>query len=343
MLGAFVITVDHLSKSYPARTGGASVSALRDVNLEIDAGSLHGIVGSPGAGKSTLASCVALREQPDKGAVRVDGLNPAALESRKLRDLRRQIGFVPSSVELQRDRTAAGNVAAPLERRGLDGPQRRERVGSLLDLVGLTSSAARPPVELSAGQRRRVALATSLAADPSVLVADDPTADVPSGESSAVLTVLDRIRAELGTTVLLTTPDGDVARRACDGISVLDEGSVLQSGSVLPLLSEPDSAAARLLLPTVETDRRQESRYDNAVDVVLVGFAAVGALLPEAATRFGVELATIGGGVTRLGDTPVARFRLGVRGEQSEQALAWVEERGGVLARTPRGPQRAVA
>src|SRR5699024_1569680 len=83
-----------------------------------------------------------------------------------------------------------------------------------------------------------------------------------------------------------------------------------------------------LLLPTVETDGLQEARYERAVDVVLVGFAAVGALLPEASTRFDVELATIGGGVTRLGDTPVARFRVGVRGSQAEAALTWISERG---------------
>lgn len=339
-----MITVDHVSKSYPASTrNSAPVPALRDVNLEIDAGSLHGIVGSANAGKSTLAKCIALLDQPDKGAVRVDGLNTTALENRKLRELRRQIGFLPSTADLQGDRTVAGNVAAPLERRGLDGPQRRERVGSLLDLVGLTRRAAQPPVELSAGQRQRVALATSLAADPSVLVADDPTAGVQADESSAVLTVLDRIRAELGTTVLLTTPDAGVARRACDGISLLDEGTVVQSGPVLGLLGEPGSQAARLLLPEVDTDRRQEARFDRAVDVVLIGFAAVGALLPEASTRFDVELATIGGGVTRLGDTPVARFRLGVRGERAEAALAWIEERGGLLTHAPRGPQRVAA
>lgn len=328
-----MITVAHVSKSYPAAgSNGAPVRALRDVNLEVGGAALHGIVGSARAGKSTLAKCVALRDQPDSGSVHFDGLNAAGLEGRRLRELRGRVGFVPGQAELQRDRTVAGNVAAPLERRGYEGPARRERVGGLLDLVGLSRWAAQPPVELSAGQRRRVALATSLAADPSALVVDDPTADVDGAETSTVLTVLDRIRAELDTTVLLTTPDAAIARRACDGISLLEEGTVVRSGPVLELLSDVQSPSAQLLLPAVESDRKQESRFDRAVDVVLIGFAAVGALLPEAATRFGVDIATIGGGVTRAGDTPVARFRVGVRGGQADAALEWISERGGHVA-----------
>lgn len=339
-----MITVDHLNKSYPSSgRNSAPVRVLRDVNLEVETGSLHGIVGSARAGKSTLAKCVALRDRPDTGAVRLDGLDAAGLEGRRLRELRRQVGFVPKQPELQRDRTAAGNVAAPLERRGFDGPARRERVGSLLDLVGLTRRAALPPAELSAGQRQRVALATSLAANPSVLVADDPTAGVDTAETSAVVAVLDRIRAELGTTVLLTTPDAGVARRACDGISLLDDGTVVESGQVLGLLGDVAGPTARLLLPAVETDRKQEARFDRTVDVVLIGFAAVGALLPEAASRFDAEFATIGGGVTRLGDTPVARFRVGVRGAQADAALTWISERGAQVAHTVHGPQAVAA
>jgi D-methionine transport system ATP-binding protein len=85
------------------------------------------------------------------------------------------------------------------------------------------------------------------------------------------------------------------------------------------------------------------SRYDRSADVVLVGFASVGALLPEAAGRFDVEFATIGGGLTRIGDTPVGRFRLGVRGERADAALAWVAERGGHVTHTARGPQGIAA
>lgn len=188
-----------------------------------------------------------------------------------------------------------------------------------------------------------MAIAKALAAGPSVLLADDPTAGVQPEESGAVLTVLDRARAELGVTVLLTTPDAGVVRRVCDDVAVLEAGAVIERGTVLDLVSDPNSRTAQALLPAIETGRAQASKYDRAVDVVLVGFASVGALLPEAAGRFDVELATIGGGLTRIGDTPVGRFRLGVRGERADAALAWIAERGGHVTHPVRGPQGVAA
>ncbi|WP_020670300.1 methionine ABC transporter ATP-binding protein [Amycolatopsis nigrescens] len=342
-----MITVENLSKSFPSNgsngAAGSPVLALRDVNIDVDAGALYGVVGPAGSGKSTLARCVALQERPDRGIVRLDGLNTGTLDGRRLREVRRQVAVVDAKPELYGERTVAGNVAAPLEQLGLDGPQRRSRVGNLLDLVGLTQRAAQRLSELTDGQLRRVAVARALATGPAVLLADDPTGGVRAEESGAVLTVLDRARAELGVTVLVTTPDPSVVRRVCDDVAVLEEGSLLERGKVLELVADPASRTAQALLPAIETGRGQSARYDRAVDVVLIGFAAVGALLPEAAARFDVELATIGGGLTRVGDTPVARFRVGVRGQLADTALAWIAERGGYVTHTARGPQGVAA
>lgn len=336
-----MITLENLSKTFPGT--GAPVRALRDVSLDVGAGSLYGVVGPSGSGKSTLARCVALQERPDHGVVRLDGLNTGSLDARRLREARRQLGVVSDRPELHGERTVAGNVAAPLELLGLDGPQRRKRVGTLLDLVGLTRRAGQHPAELTAGQRRRIAVAKALATGPSVLLADDPTAGVTPEESGAVLAVLDRARAELGVTVLVTTPDAAVVRKLCDDVALLEHGALVESGHVLSLLSDPASRTAQALLPAIETTRTQSAAYDRTADVVLIGFATVGALLPEATGRFGVELATIGGGLTRVGDTPVARFRLGLRGEQSDAALNWISERGGHVTQQALGPQGVAA
>jgi D-methionine transport system ATP-binding protein len=336
-----VITVENLSKSFPSN--GNPVVALRDVSVDIDAGSLFGVVGPAGSGKSTLARCIGLQERPDRGVVRLDGLNIGTLDGKRLREVRRQVGILDANPELHAERTIAGNIAAPLEQLGLDGPQRRTRVGNLLDLIGLTQRAGQQPGELTTGQRRRVAVARTLAAGPAVLLADDPTSGVEPDEAGGVLAVLDRARAELGVTVLLTTPEAAVVRRVCDDVAVLEEGRLIERGKVLDLVSDSSTRTAQALLPPIETNRAQSARYERAVDVVLIGFAAIGALLPEAASRFNVEVATIGGGVTRVGDTPVARFRLGLRGEQSDAALAWISERGGHLTYTARGPQGVAA
>ncbi|EIF00474.1 methionine ABC transporter ATP-binding protein [Saccharomonospora glauca] len=333
-----MITVENVSKSFAS--ADSRVVALRDVNLAVSAGSLFGIVGPARAGKTTLARCVALRERPDRGTVRYDGMDTGRLVGRKLWGAQRQVAVVDSG--LRPERTVAGNIAAPLERMGVAPDRRRNRVGTLLDVIGLSRAGARLPSELTPGQQRRVAIARALATAPSVLLADDPTDGVAGEETAAVLSVLDRARAELGATVVVTSRDADIARRVCDEVALLDRGKVVESGALLSLVGKPGSPIAEALLPSVDTPRAHLSSYDRAVDVVLVGFAAVGALLPEAAARFEVDFTTIGGGLTRLGDTPVARFRLGVAGQRIDAALAWIAERGAYVS-TPMYGLRDVA
>ncbi|HEY1570007.1 MAG TPA: methionine ABC transporter ATP-binding protein [Pseudonocardiaceae bacterium] len=339
-----MITVENLTKSYTGAT-----PALDDVTLDVEDGALYGVVGPTGAGKSTLARCVALQERPDRGAIRVGGTNLMALGSSQLRQARRQIALLPPERALVARRTAAGNVAAPLEQAGMAGPQRRSKVADLLDLVGLTDRASYQPADLTAGQQRRVGVARALAGGASVLLADEPTSDLDATDAAAVLTVLDRARAELGVTVVVVTRDAGVVRRLCDDIAVLDGGRLVEHGKLLDLATDLGSWTATAVLPAVHADlcpsalAALTSSYDRVADVVLIGFATVGALLPEAAGRFGVDISVIGGGLTRLGDTPVARFQVGVRGERADSALAWIADRGAVVHRAPAGPQGVAA
>ncbi|MGI8309977.1 methionine ABC transporter ATP-binding protein [Saccharopolyspora sp. ASAGF58] len=332
-----MITVENLTKSFQYNNG--TVRALDGVTMEVSAGAVCGVVGPSGAGKSTLARCIALLEKPDSGAIRVDGTDLVSLGGKSLRAARRQIGVVPQGDSLLRQRTAAGNVALPLEAAGISGPQRRTRVGELLDLVGLTDKASVYPDQLSGGQRQRIAVARALAAKPSVLLADEPTSALDPGTTDSVLTVLDRARAELGVTVLVVTHDMAVVRKIADDVAVLENGRVVEHGKVIDLVAEPGSRVGATLLP--DTDQAESfrpaggRRHDVVAEVVLVGFAAVGALLPEAASQFGVDLAILGGGLTRLGDTPVAKFKVGLSGERAEAALKWMVERDAHVRRAP--------
>lgn len=342
-----MITVENVTKSFSGHSG--PVVALDDVNLSVGEGALYGVVGPGDAGKSTLAKCVALQERPDRGSIRVDGTNLMALGNTQLRQARRQIALLPPEQSLLTQRTAAGNIAVPMEQVGLAGPHRRARVAELLDLVGLTDRAGNQIAELTPGQRRRIGVARALAGGATVLVADEPTGELTATDAAAMLTVLDRVRAELGVTVVLTTRDAGVVRRVCDEVAVLDGGHVVEQGKLLDLATDPDSWTATAVLPPVHADDlcpkvRAEliAGYDRVADVVLVGFATVGALLPEAASRFNTDITVIGGGMTRFGDTPVARFEVGVRGERADSALAWISDRGAVVHRTPVGP-RAIA
>lgn len=330
-----MITVENLTKSFRSTTG--AVVALEDVNLDLQPGVIAGVVGPSGAGKSTLARVLALRERPDSGVVRIDGLNTAALDQRGLRAARARIGVVPAGDSLLPQRTAAGNVALPLEQAGVDGPRRREKVGRLLDLIGLTDKAATYPGQLTPGQRQRIAVARALVGEPAVVLADDPTAGLDATGAAGVLAVLDRARAELGATVLVATQDPNVVRRIADDVAVLADGRVLEQGKLLELVVDPASTVARSVLPVIDT------AAPGVADVVLVGFASIGALLPEAASRFGSEITVAGGGVTRIGETPVARFRLGIAGDRADAVLGWLTDRGAHVQRVLTGPHAVAA
>lgn len=326
-----MITLENLSKTFRSTSG--SVVALDEVSLDVPAGVIAGVVGPSGAGKSTLARVLSLRERPDSGVFRLDGRNTGMLDERSLRVARSRIGVVPTGDSLLDQRTAAGNIAVPLEQAGMDGPQRRERVGKVLDLIGLTDRAATYPSQLTPGQRQRVAVARALVGDPAVVLADDPTADLDADGAAGVLAVLDRARAELGTTVLVATQDTSVVRRIADDVAVLDHGRLVESGRLLELIADPDSLVAQAVLPPI--DGHVPTEYSGVADVVLVGFAAVGSLLPETTSRFGTDISVVGGGVTKIGETPVARFRLGLRGQLADQALGWLAVHGAAVHRHP--------
>lgn len=335
-----MITVEGLTKLYTGPAG--TVRALDNVTFDVGDATICGVLGGEDSGKSTLARLVAAREVPDAGTVLSGDPELAVAGVEGGGQSSAGVGLLDAGVtdELSRQRTVAGNVGLALERRGLSASKRRSRVAELLDLTGLTEQAGVGIAALDIGRRRRVALATVLAGGSSLVVVDEPTAGLDAAASAGMLTVLDRAAGELGLSVLLLTRDVGVVRKACDDIALLVDGRLVEHGNLLRLASTPGSTTARRVLPdTGESARSAASAHDRVAEVSLVGFAAVGALLPEASSRFDVDIAVLGGGLVRFGDTPMARFALGVTGECADVALAWIADQGAVVATTGVEPE----
>jgi ABC-type lipoprotein export system ATPase subunit len=206
--GAFV-EVDHVRKSFER----GRVRALDDVSFRMEAGELVSLTGSSGSGKSTLLNLIGALDRPDAGSIVVDGValerldDPAAYRAET-------VGFVFQAHLLVPTLTAAENVQLPMFGRVRNRRERESRAVDLLGEVGLGDRVDARSTVLSGGQRQRVAIARALANEPRLLLADEPTGSLDSETSGQVLELLQRLRAQRGTTILLVTNDDLVAARA---------------------------------------------------------------------------------------------------------------------------------
>ncbi|MBE3135661.1 MAG: ABC transporter ATP-binding protein [Acidobacteria bacterium] len=206
-----------LEKAYD----GGRIEALRDVSLEVHAGEILAISGPSGSGKSTLLHLLGGLDTPTRGDVLYRGTNLSRLRS--LDEYRSQhVGFVFQAFHLLPTLTAVQNVQIPMFESRLGRRQREEKARGLLEDVGLGHRLGHYPGQLSAGERQRVALARSLANDPDVLLADEPTGNLDTENATAILDLLCRFRSARGATLVVVTHDPVVAARAQRVISLRD-------------------------------------------------------------------------------------------------------------------------
>ena len=241
-----IIQIQHLNKTFG--TGEAAVHALEDINLEVQAGEIFGIIGFSGAGKSTLVRCINLLERPTSGRVVIDGVDVTDYQGRDLRHLREGIGMIFQSFSLFQQRTVLDNVMFPLTIRGEKKDAARARAMELLDVVELADKAQRYPSELSGGQQQRVAIARALANNPRIMLCDEATSALDTRTTVSVLNLLAKINKELGVTLVVITHSLAVARHICDRVAVIDEGVIVEEGPTRQVLENPQSEAARELV-----------------------------------------------------------------------------------------------
>ncbi len=224
-----MITLEGVSKYFGS--AGVGQAAVQEIDLHIEAGGIHGIVGSSGAGKSTLLRMINMLERPDAGCVTVAGTELTALPERKLREARQGIGMIFQQFNLVHNRTAGGNVSAPLELAGIKGIERKLRVNECLEQVGLLDRLQSYPAQLSGGQRQRVAIARAIANRPQVLLCDEPTSALDPATTAGILELLQQINKELGVTIVIVTHEMDVVKSICHTVSVMEHGRITESYS----------------------------------------------------------------------------------------------------------------
>jgi putative ABC transport system ATP-binding protein len=224
-----MIEIKDLHKSY--QMGSNSLHVLKGINFSVEAGELVAIMGSSGSGKSTLLNILGMLDEAYEGSYVLDGVPIKNLNETKAAQYRNKfLGFVFQSFNLINYKTAAENVALPLYYQRMPRKERQEKAIKYLEQVGLKDWATHLPSELSGGQKQRVAIARAMAAEPKVLLADEPTGALDSKTSYEVMDLIQKIN-DAGNTILVVTHEPDIADM-CKRIVHLKDGVIVEDKKV---------------------------------------------------------------------------------------------------------------
>ncbi|TQF34050.1 methionine ABC transporter ATP-binding protein [Bradyrhizobium sp. UNPA324] len=332
-----------ISKTYPAYRGKPGVNALENIDFAIPRGSITGVIGRSGAGKSSLVRLINGLEKPTTGHVIVDGRDISALAGRELRLAQRSIGMIFQHFNLLSSRTAADNIALPLEIAGWAKADIKTRVAELLALVGIADKHDRYPSELSGGQKQRVGIVRALATRPSVLLSDEATSALDPQTTRAILDLLANINRELGVTIVLITHEMSVVRQLAKEVVVLDAGRVVESGHVADIFTHPKHPITQSFLAEVIGDSLPVSLASRIVAEPSAGGQAVirlqvrgaGAgdtLVVRLARELGLDVSLLSARIDEIGGQHVGSLVLGIplgssgRDDAATRTLAFLSQ-----------------
>ena len=224
-----MLKIHQLQKSYAI--GDSRLHVLKGIDLEVEAGEMVAIMGSSGSGKSTLLNIIGMLDESDSGDYILDGLPIKNLTEKKAAVYRNKfLGFIFQSFNLINYKNALENVALPLYYQGMKRKERQEKALFHLGKVGLADWAKHLPKELSGGQKQRVAIARALAANPKLLLADEPTGALDTKTSYDIMAFIQQLNEE-GKTILMVTHEEDIANM-CKRIVRLRDGVIMEDKKV---------------------------------------------------------------------------------------------------------------
>jgi D-methionine transport system ATP-binding protein len=334
-----MVRFEQVAKTYPAYRDKPGVQALQDVDFAIPRGSITGVIGRSGAGKSSLVRLINGLEKPTAGRIVVDGRDISALSGRELRLAQRSIGMIFQHFNLLSSRTAADNVALPLEIAGWSRTDIAIRVSELLDLVGIADKYDRYPSELSGGQKQRVGIARALATRPNVLLSDEATSALDPETTRSILDLLASINRELGVTIVLITHEMSVVRQLAKEVVVIDAGRIVERGHVADIFTHPKHPVTQSFLaealgdsvPVSLASRLKPQPLEGGQAVIRVqirGTDAGDTIVSRLARELGLDVALLAARVDEIGGQHVGSLTLGVPGGETtqRQVLSWLSQ-----------------
>lgn len=254
-----MILLDRITKTYP----GDEEPALDNVSLHIEPHEFVFLVGKSGAGKSTLIKMITKEEQPDSGKIIIGGIDLDYVKKRHIPHYRRKLGVVFQDYKLLPTRTVFENVAFALEIAGMSSREINRTVPKVLDLVGLENKASRFPSNLSGGERQRVAIARSVARQPKILIADEPTGNLDVLTRHEIIDLLKRIN-DFGTTLLVTTHDENIVNDLGKRVVTLKAGRIVDDQKYNGVYRLDSEANSPILVPRPKIITSQQFSAQSA-------------------------------------------------------------------------------
>ncbi|MDO9397875.1 MAG: ATP-binding cassette domain-containing protein [Herbiconiux sp.] len=329
------ILFEDVSKAFPAqKKKDAPTAALRDIRLEVEPGSIFGVIGYSGAGKSTLIRLVNGLERPSSGRVLVDDIDISALRGGRLREAQKRTGMIFQQFNLLDTVRVRDNVAMPLRLDGVSATDARARADEVLDFVGLSTKAASFAGELSGGQKQRVGIARALVRNPRILLSDEATSALDPTTTAQIIELLRSVNREYGTTILVVTHEMDVIKDLADNVAVMADGRIVEQGTVLDTFLRPQTAITRDFVTTVvpqELPGRvlEHLGGDGLWRLLLLDDEVTQPLLSELITGLGVDVNMLHADMTEIQEHTVGQMIIKVTGpaERVAAARAFLEAR----------------
>jgi D-methionine transport system ATP-binding protein len=313
------------------------VEALKGVTIHVKKGEIFGVIGFSGAGKSTLLRMVNLLEKPTSGSVVINGEKLLELNEKQLRNARKKIGIIFQHFNLLSSYNVFDNVAEILRMNRVPKREIKEKVESLLALVGLEDKAGAYPSQLSGGQKQRVGIARALAMDPEILLCDEATSALDPQTTESILDLLLDINKKFGLTIMLITHEMQVIKKICDRVAVMEQGKVIEQGSVLDIFSTPTQPTTKNFIRTVFDDAiplemlekiEVSAPCSKILRVSFRGDAALDPVLGTLAARYPVTTNVLYGSITSIKGTALGILLLHISGEKGaiDQAIAYLKQ-----------------
>ncbi len=316
-----MIDIQNLSKNYIS--GKDQLTAVKNVNLQVNKGEIFGIIGLSGAGKSTLIRCINRLEEPSEGRIFIENVDITRLDKESLRLMRKEIGMIFQHFNLLNQKNVYDNIAFPLQLEGWAKSKIDKRVNELLEYVELTDKKLAFPSQLSGGQKQRVAIARAIANNPKLLLSDEGTSALDPRTTKSILSLLNRIRTELGITIVMITHQMEVVKEVCDRVAIMENGEVVEINTVQNLFREPKTKTAATFINTVPTDVEEEIISPNGLKGTLIRLSYLGEsakrpIISKVIRNFNVDVNILSGNINKLHETNVGHLILELIGDEDE-------------------------